>query len=144
MHLNGFLNGTPRGPEAWFTRERSFGDENAAFATLAYEHLKEQLTKIGYELPVEERGVNPDSAADVQKEYAVFKHFIITGPEIPGVVVPSKMPGAIVEALFVSNDWDASVLETDSGRNAIVNAYENAIVEFFEWYPPGINSTPVS
>jgi N-acetylmuramoyl-L-alanine amidase len=44
MHLNGFSNDTPRGPEAWFTRERQFGDENAAFATLAYEHLKEQLT----------------------------------------------------------------------------------------------------
>ena len=144
MHLNGFSNGTPRGPEAWFTRERQFGDENAAFATLAYEHLKEQLTKIGYEIPIEERGVNPDSAADVQKEYAVFQHFIITGPEIPGVVVPSKMPGAIVEALFVSNDWDASVLETDAGRNAIINAYENSIVEYFEWYPPGVSSTPVN
>lgn len=136
MHVNGFSNGNPRGPEAWFTRERPFGDKNAAFATLAYEHMKEQLGYIGYQLPEEERGVNPDSNADVQKEYSVFQHFIITGPAIPGVIVPSKMPGAIVEALFVSNDWDASILATMDGRNAIVNAYENSIVEYFEWYPP--------
>lgn len=136
MHVNGFSNGNPRGPEAWFTRERPFGDKNAAFATLAYEHLKEQLGYIGYQIPEEERGVNPDTSADVQKEYSVFQHFIITGPAIPDVIVPSKMPGAIVEALFVSNDWDASVLATMDGRNAIVSAYENAIVEYFEWYPP--------
>jgi N-acetylmuramoyl-L-alanine amidase len=136
MHVNGYSNGNPRGPEAWFTRERAFGDKNAAFATLAYEHLKEQLVYIGYQLPEDERGVIPDSTADVQKEYSVFQHFIITGPEIPGVIVPSKMPGAIVESLFVSNDWDASILATMDGRNAIVTAYENAITEYFEWYPP--------
>ena len=44
--------------------------------------------------------------------------------------------GAIVEALFVSNDGDAAVLSTPEGRNAIVTAYENAIVEYFERYPP--------
>ena len=87
-------------------------------------------------MPEDERGVIPDSKADVQKEYSVFQHFIITGPEIPGVIVPSKMPGAIVESLFVSNDWDASILATMEGRNAIVSAYENAITEYFEWYPP--------
>jgi N-acetylmuramoyl-L-alanine amidase len=136
MHVNGFSNGSPHGPETWFTRERTFGDKNAAFATLAYQHLKEQLGKIGYVMPEEERGAIPDSTADVQKEYKVFKHFIITGPEVEGFVVPSKMPGAIVEALFVSNDGDATVLATPEGRAAIVTAYENAIVEYFEWYPP--------
>lgn len=137
MHVNGYSTGNPRGYETWFTRERPFGDRNAAFATLAYQHLKEQFARIGYVLPKEEeRGVLPDSTADVQKEQPVFEHFIITGPEIPGIIVPSKMPGAIVEALFVSNDGDASVLATAEGRSAIVTAYENAIVEYFEWYPP--------
>jgi N-acetylmuramoyl-L-alanine amidase len=137
MHVNGYSNGNPRGYETWFTRERPFGDKNAVFATLAYAHLKEQLGNIGYVLPAEEeRGVLPDTTADVQKEHSLFRHFIITGPEVPGVVQPSKMPGAIVETLFVSNDGDAAVLATPEGRNAIVNAYENAVVEYFEWYPP--------
>jgi N-acetylmuramoyl-L-alanine amidase len=46
------------------------------------------------------------------------------------------MPGAIVEALFVSNDLDAAVLATPGGRNAIVTAYEEAIVQYFTEYPP--------
>jgi len=137
MHVNGFTNGNPRGFETWFTRERSFGDRNAVFATLAFAHLKEQLGYIGYVLPTEdERGVYPDTTADVQKEHSLFRHFIVTGPEVPGVVNPSKMPGAIVEALFVSNDGDASILADPAGRDAIVTAYENAIVEYFERYPP--------
>ncbi|MGH2617803.1 MAG: N-acetylmuramoyl-L-alanine amidase family protein [Thermomicrobiales bacterium] len=137
MHVNGYSNGSPRGYETWFTRERTFGDRNAVFATLAYAHLKEQLSYVGYVLPAEdERGVLPDTTADVQKEHSLFNHFIMTGPEVPGFVLPSKMPGAIVEALFVSNDGDAAVLSTAEGRDAIVTAYENAIVEYFERYPP--------
>ena len=137
MHVNGYSTGGPRGFETWFTRERKFGDRNAVFATLAYAHLKEQLAHVGYILPAEdERGVLPDTTADVQMEHSLFRHFIMTGPEVPGVVTASKMPGAIVEALFVSNDGDAAVLSTPEGRNAIVTAYENAVVEYFERYPP--------
>jgi N-acetylmuramoyl-L-alanine amidase len=137
MHVNGYSTGGPHGFETWFTRERQFGDKNAVFATLAYAHLKEQLAKIGYVLPAEEeRGVLPDTTADVQMEHSLFRHFIMTGPEVPGVVKASKMPGAIVEALFVSNDGDAAVLSIPEGRHAIVTAYENAIVEYFERYPP--------
>jgi N-acetylmuramoyl-L-alanine amidase len=137
MHVNGYSTGGPRGFETWFTRERQFGDRNAVFATLAYAHLKEQLAKVGYALPAEdERGVLPDTTADVQMEHSLFRHFIMTGPEVPGVVTASKMPGAIVEALFVSNDGDAAILSAPEGRNAIVTAYENAIVEYFERYPP--------
>jgi N-acetylmuramoyl-L-alanine amidase len=137
MHVNGYSTSGPHGFETWFTRERQFGDRNAVFATLAYAHLKEQLAKIGYVLPAEdERGVLPDTTADVQMEHSLFRHFIMTGPEVPGIVTASKMPGAIVEALFVSNDGDAAVLSVPEGRNAIVTAYENAIVEYFERYPP--------
>jgi N-acetylmuramoyl-L-alanine amidase len=147
LHINGYSTSTPRGYETWFTRERPFGDRNAAFATLAYGHLKEQLRKIGYVLPAEEeRGVLPDTTADVEKEHALFKHFIMTGPEVPGIVTPSTMPGAIVEPLFLSNDGDAAVLASPEGENAIVTAYENAIVEYFERYPPEPRSraTPAS
>jgi N-acetylmuramoyl-L-alanine amidase len=145
MHVNGYSDSTPHGYETWFTRERPFGDRNAVFATLAYAHLKEQLGKIGYALPPdEERGVLPDTTADVQKEHSLFRHFIMTGPEVPGVITPSAMPGAIVEALFISNDRDAAVLASPEGQHAIVTAYENAIVEYFERYPPEPRSSEVA
>jgi hypothetical protein len=81
-------------------------------------------------------GVQPDSTADVDKEYALFAHFIITCPEVPGVVTPSGMPGAISEQLFLSNDGDAAVAARTEGKHAIVTTYEHAIVEYFEQFPP--------
>ena len=88
------------------------------------------------ELPAfSERGVLPDTSANVQMEHSLFKHFLITGPAVPGAIVPSEMPGAIVEALFLSNDGDAAVLASPEGRDAIVSAYENAVIEYFEWFP---------
>jgi N-acetylmuramoyl-L-alanine amidase len=138
IHINGYSTEKPRGYETWFTRERPFGDRNAEFATLAYAHLKEQLARIGYVLPPEEeRGVLPDTAADVQMEHQVFEHFVITGPEIPGVIKPSEMPGAIVESFFLSNPGDVAVMTSPEGKNAIVTAFEQAIVEYFEYHPPG-------
>lgn len=138
IHINGYSTAKPRGYETWFTRERPFGDRSAEFATLAYAHIKEQLARIGYVLPAEEeRGVLPDSSADVQMEHQVFEHFVITGPAIPGVIKPSEMPGAIVESFFLSNPGDVAVMTSPEGENAIVTAYEQAIVEYFEYYPPG-------
>jgi N-acetylmuramoyl-L-alanine amidase len=137
MHLNGYSTGTPHGYETWFTRERPFGDRNAVIATLIYAHLKEQFADIGYKLPPdEERGVLPDTTADVQKEHQVFDHFIVTGPEVPGAVKPSEMPGVIAEALFLSNERDAGVLSSPEGESAIAHAYANAVVEYFDRFPP--------
>ncbi|MBA3415943.1 MAG: N-acetylmuramoyl-L-alanine amidase [Chloroflexia bacterium] len=136
MHVNGFTTQTPFGQETWYTQERPFGDRNQAFATLAYAHLSDQLGRIGYVGPEIGRGVNQDTASNVVMEYTLYEHFIMTGPAVPNAVEPSRMPGAIVEVLFVSNDGDAAVLASAEGRNAIVSAYENAIVEYFERYPP--------
>jgi N-acetylmuramoyl-L-alanine amidase len=138
MHINGYSTIDPRGFETWYTKERTFGDRNYEFAALAYTQLKKQLTGIGYELPAEERGVLPDTTANVDNEHSFLPHFVLTGPDVPkNKIVASKMPGAIVEALFISNDYDAAILASPVGRATIVTAYENAIIEYFNEYPPG-------
>ena len=136
MHVNGYTTSDPQGPETWYTREREFGDLSYEFASLAYRHLKEQLANIGYELPAVERGVLPDTTANVDNEHTEFEHFIVLGPEVRGHVKPSLMPGAIVETLFISNGYDADFLASPIGRSAIVSAYENAIIEYFQNNPP--------
>ncbi|MDQ3693070.1 MAG: N-acetylmuramoyl-L-alanine amidase [Chloroflexota bacterium] len=136
MHVNGFTNTIPRGYEIWYTEEREFGDQNLEFAILAYDALKRHLADIGYTVEVE-RGVNPDTAANVDTPNTAYRHFIMIGPAAPGAIEPSAMPGAIVEALFVSNDLDAAILVSPSGRDAIVSAYEEAIIQYFAEYPPG-------
>ena len=59
----------------------------------------------------------------------------VTGPARPGKLVPSEMPGSVVETLFLSNDDDAAFIATDKATDAIVGAYEEAITQYFDVYP---------
>jgi N-acetylmuramoyl-L-alanine amidase len=45
------------------------------------------------------------------------------------------MPGALAEGLFLSNDEDEAFLTSPAAANAIVDAYEQAIVQYFTEYP---------
>jgi N-acetylmuramoyl-L-alanine amidase len=47
-------------------------------------------------------------------------------------VVASEMPGAIIESLFISSHSDAAILATEDGITAIVDAYVNGIVAYFD------------
>jgi N-acetylmuramoyl-L-alanine amidase len=57
---------------------------------------------------------------------------VLTGPDVPGAVSASLMPGVIAEPLVMANDDDAAFLATHEGRAAIVTAYERAILQFFQ------------
>ncbi len=45
------------------------------------------------------------------------------------------MPGAVVEGLFLSNEEDAAFAVTDAADDALVGAYEQAIVDYFAEFP---------
>ena len=95
----------PRGYETWYTKQRSFGDRNYEFAALGlYVNSRSSSPTVGYEAPEEERGVLPDTTANVDNEHSILDHFVITGPECSAKTrsSASKMPGAIVEALCSS------------------------------------------
>ena len=61
--------------------------------------------------------------------------FAVLAPARPGKLDPSRMPGALVEGLFLSNDEDAAFIVTDAAAEALVTAYERAIVDYFVEYP---------
>lgn len=147
MHVNGFSTAVPQGYETWYTPGRPFSEQSEEFACLAYTALKEQLTEIGYAIAItDERGCNPDTAINVDdNRREQVENFIVTGPAVRGKVPrPSEMPGAIIEALFLSNDQDANVLASPGGRNAIVTAYQQAIVQYFRENPPEDRPSPVA
>jgi N-acetylmuramoyl-L-alanine amidase len=131
MHINGYYERTTvRGFETWFTGCRAFGDRSERFAQLAYVALEEQFGAANFE--TEERGLKNDCEIDVDPSDPALGHnMIITGPEVPGKVKPSEMPGAIIESLFLSNDNDAAFLASEAGREAIVSAYERSILAYF-------------
>jgi N-acetylmuramoyl-L-alanine amidase len=130
MHLNGFPDESAAGYETWYNSGREFWKLNKRFATLLYLELGRQMEQAGYNAT--SRRINDDSTAHVDIGRDAFENYVITGHAHPGQIVPSAMPGAIAEALFVSNDDDAAFMATDEGASAIVSGYEWAIVKYFE------------
>jgi len=132
MHINGFdIRPWVKGYETWYTGSRPFGDFSERFATLVYRALGTEMEVAGY--ITDAREVNDDRNISVdESDSTLFAHMIVTGPDVRDQIEASQMPGAIVEALFISNDDDAYFLDSPAGHDAIVAAYESAIIDYFD------------
>jgi N-acetylmuramoyl-L-alanine amidase len=129
MHINYFKDSKAEGYETWFSGVRNDADASKLFAEFVEDELGKQYAAAGYN--ANSRGANDDSFAQVDVGHGGFKHYIMIGPAQGDQVTPSAMPGAIVEVGFISNDADAAFMISNAGRNAIVTAYEQAIVRYF-------------
>lgn len=120
IHFNGAENEFLQGYEVWYYDQRPFSGRSEAFATLIHAALAEAYANAGYE--ANDRGIGIDALAVIDKER-------------PGKLVPSTMPGAVVEGLFLSNEDDARFITSDVAKDTIVGAYEQAITGYFDVYP---------
>ncbi|HET8521769.1 MAG TPA: N-acetylmuramoyl-L-alanine amidase [Thermomicrobiales bacterium] len=139
MHINGFDDPAVSGYETWYSSARPFTPLNKLFATIAFDELGRQMHLAGYNAAARE--VNDDATAHVDIGRDAFDRYVITGPAQKGQIKPSEMPGAIVEVLFISNDQDAAFMASNAGRNAIVTAYEHAIMRYFDDLPDTVTPT---
>jgi N-acetylmuramoyl-L-alanine amidase len=120
VHYNGAENKFLSGYEVWFNDDREFSGRSEAFATFMHEALENGYADAGYEAV--DRGIG-------------IEDHVVTGPERPGELVPSEMPGAVIEGLFLSNDEDAEFIQSDTADETLVGAYEQAITRYFSVYP---------
>ncbi|MBA3415944.1 MAG: N-acetylmuramoyl-L-alanine amidase [Chloroflexia bacterium] len=117
VHYNGAENEFLQGYEVWYSDERPFSDLSASFATTIHEELGLAYETVGYD--AFDRGIGT-------------AEFVVVGAERPGELVPSQMPGAVVESLFFTNDEDAAFFQQPKAPAAIIGAYERAIVRYLE------------
>lgn len=120
IHYNGAENVFLSGYEVWYNDERPFSGRSQTFATLMHESLAEGYAEAGYDAV--DRGIGIEAHA-------------VTGPARPGELIPSDMPGAVVEGIFLSNEEDAEFITSDIAEETLVSAYERAITRYFDEYP---------
>jgi N-acetylmuramoyl-L-alanine amidase len=120
IHYNSAENEFLEGYEVWYNEQRPFSDRSLAFASRIHGLLGAKMAEGGY--PALDHGLGTDD-------------FFVLGPGQEGERVPSRMPGAIIEGLFLSNEEDAAFVVTDAAQEAIVSAYEQAIVDYFAEFP---------
>jgi N-acetylmuramoyl-L-alanine amidase len=120
VHYNGAENVFLQGYEVWYNGDRPFSERSRTFANLMHEALGNAYAEAGYD--ANDRGIG-------------LEEHVVTGPARPGELVPSEMPGAVIEGLFLSNEEDAAFIQRDIAADTLVGAYEEAITAYFDVYP---------
>lgn len=118
VHHNGSENRALRGTEVYYCAHRSFGDDNRRLAQAVLDGIVRNLRQAGYDTP--NRGI---------KDEAFLGHFAVLAPA--NLARPTRMPGILGEALFISNDQDAAQLARPEIQQAIAQGYFEGIRAYF-------------
>jgi N-acetylmuramoyl-L-alanine amidase len=131
IHLNGFSDPAVGGSETFYDPARPFADGNLRFAQLVQTKVVAALRTGGYNVP--DRGVTDDTTLqgdDLGALGVPYNHLVLLGPEAPGRLRASQMPGALSEPLFLTNPVEATAASQAETQDALAHAYADAIETF--------------
>ncbi len=126
IHNNGHPDAALSGTETYYCPQRDFAQDNLRLAKAIQKHLVSGFRDVmGYQ--TDDHGVK-------SANYKPYGCLYTLGGDRNGTFRPSAMPGALVEALFVTNEREAWILSQDGGQELIAAAIFDGIVEYFN--PP--------
>jgi N-acetylmuramoyl-L-alanine amidase len=111
---------------------RSFTAENERFANLLQNDVLAKLNAKGYQIP--DGGVSNDTGygETLSAAGASYGHLILIGPAQSGYfTTPSEMPGALIEPLFLTDPFEASIAAESSGQRLIASGIAAAVGQYF-------------
>jgi N-acetylmuramoyl-L-alanine amidase len=115
-----------------YDASRRFSADNVRFADLLQRAVLSSLNSRGYGIP--DGGVQSDSLLGSATSYSgiLYGHLMLLGPPKAGYfTTPSEMPGALIEPLFLTDPFEASVAASDQGQNLIAAGIAQAVDEYF-------------
>lgn len=122
VHFNGFSNPDLRGTAVHYSPGRPQSAQSLKLAQSLQSSLVQGIQAAGY-TGVVDRGVQDDS-----RLFGPRAHLYLLGDT---ATRPSNMPGALGEALFITNADDAAQLAQPSMLQAIASAYAQGIAAYF-------------
>lgn len=134
LHLNGYDKPSARGYEVLYTGDREFGDKNLDLATAIYRRIGSAYKDAGFE--TQARGTVNDIDLDAEThEFGSEKHLVLTGPAVDNpdyTIVPSNMPGVIIEPVFITNQEDVNFVVVPENQQVLTEAYADGIMDYFD------------
>jgi N-acetylmuramoyl-L-alanine amidase len=112
---------------------RPFAQDNLRFANLLQADVLTKLNAAGNGIP--NGGVQDDSqlGSTLSAAGAAYGHLMLLGPAYPpgGFTDPSDMPGALIEPLFLSDPFEASIADSSQGQQLIAGGIADAVGQYF-------------
>jgi N-acetylmuramoyl-L-alanine amidase len=122
-----------------YDRARTFWRENLRLARLVQSDVLSALNSHAWGVPND--GVKPDvglGAPALDDPAQDYGHLLLLGPAEAGwFPTPSDMPGALIESLFVTDPFEASIGVSATGQQAIAGGIALAVEQYL--HPGTVN-----
>jgi N-acetylmuramoyl-L-alanine amidase len=115
-----------------YDADRPFSAENLRLATLVQNDVLDAMNAQGWQIP--DDGVLQDSGlgSAVSAAAQAYGHLLLLGPAEAGYFsTPSTMPGALIEPLYVTDPFEASIAVSSQGQQVIAGGIAKAVDQYF-------------
>lgn len=136
VHLNGADNTSVSGYEIFYNSQRDFTDQNRDLANFLYREMTVAFNELEYVTTGRGTKDDLDLSADTH-EFGSEQFLIMIGPELVRpeyTIVPSAMPGVIIETLFVTNTDDANFILNPANQKRLAVAWADGIELYRDRY----------
>jgi N-acetylmuramoyl-L-alanine amidase len=121
-----------------YDADRPFSAENLRLATLLQDDVLGAMNAHGWGVP--DQGVLSDTGlgSTLTSSSAGYGHLVLLGPAEAGYFsTPSKMPGALIEPLYLTDPPEASLAVSAQGQQVIALGIAEAVDQYFARANPG-------
>jgi N-acetylmuramoyl-L-alanine amidase len=111
---------------------RPFAGDSLRLARLLEADVLAAMNAQGWGIPND--GVQSDVGlgSALTSTALTYGHLVLLGPAYPGYVsTPSRMPGALIEPLFITDPFEGSIAASHHGQEVISAALTNGIEQYF-------------
>jgi N-acetylmuramoyl-L-alanine amidase len=119
VHNNIAVNTSVGGPSTYFYDQRTFGDRSARLARIIQAHMVAAF-----------EGLAAGDWRPHDHGTLIYPYYVLRGYDPPRLLRPTQMPGVLSEGLFLSNPRELRLLKQPRVRQAMANAYYEAIAEY--------------
>jgi len=123
---------------------RRFSAANLRLATLVQRDALRAMNARGFAVP--DGGVRPDTGlgSAVSSADLAYGHLILIGPAKAGYfATPSRMPGALIEPLFLTDPFEASIAASSVGQRVIARGLAAAADQYFAGETPKLGQPEI-
>jgi N-acetylmuramoyl-L-alanine amidase len=115
---------------------RPFAAKNLRLARLVQADVLAAMNQHGWQIP--SGGVQSDDQLGSTVNSSTgdsYGHLLLLGPAKRGwFETPSRMPGALIEPLFITDPFEGSIADSSTGQHAIASGIAEAVEQFLK--PP--------
>lgn len=111
---------------------RSFAAWNYHFATLLQRDVLAAMNAQGWQIPDEGALADNELGSATSQAAISYGHLMLLGPAEAGFfTTPSEMPGALMEPLFITDPFEATVAASAQGQQVIARGIATAVEQYF-------------